>query len=458
MSQQNDLWSLFLLAMERFLAGPQDEMLSFYQVATIHYLPTQSWNNVAGLVNWGGYCTHNSNLFGIWHRPYIALVEQIMHMHATDIVDEMSPGWQQNDYKDALLRLRFPYWDWATKSVNGQIVPSVVETPTVTVFYLNGTAVQISNPLYQYQFSPSPPSFYGAVDSSYGPALPYSEMGYTVRHATTNSSTATTDNTDLELQFQSLYSSLTSRLNAIFTINQTFNQFSNYGDDLKPFYMSSDGAFWTANAARDIGVFNYTYGEVQNYTDSASMQRQAQLIYPASTAYPTTTSTAMTDMDSMDSSQVLTETYFVQVNMSRSAIGGSYGVDFFVGDVPSDPNAWRKSPSYIGSATAPYMPMPPGFSMDDLSTETSKNMVMLTQALQDAVQNDELEGMDEGSVVAFLKGNLRWRVVKNNVEIPVYDVPDLSVVVSSTEVRPATQGAGAQWIGPIVQHPEIQNS
>lgn len=92
--QQNaDQWNMYLLGLQRFQAADQNDMLSWFQIAgekyrcssTAHSLtalyagihgdPGIPWNDVSGNGNGGGYCTHQSNLFLSWHRPYMALYE-----------------------------------------------------------------------------------------------------------------------------------------------------------------------------------------------------------------------------------------------------------------------------------------------------------------------------------------------------------------------------------------------
>ena len=42
----------------------------------IHGYPTIPWDGAPGNANWGwGYCTHDSQIFPTWHRPYVALYE-----------------------------------------------------------------------------------------------------------------------------------------------------------------------------------------------------------------------------------------------------------------------------------------------------------------------------------------------------------------------------------------------
>lgn len=69
-------WNLFLIALQRFQSKNQNERLSYFQICGIHGAPFVAWDGVVATSNsQSGYCTHSSNLFGPWHRPYLALFE-----------------------------------------------------------------------------------------------------------------------------------------------------------------------------------------------------------------------------------------------------------------------------------------------------------------------------------------------------------------------------------------------
>lgn len=102
-----------------------------------------------------GYCPHTSSLFGSWHRPYLALFEQILHDRAMEIAEEYPVGEGRNKALDIAARLRLPYWDWAANPTDSEgCMPTSIRRPTVSVTYPNGTQAEISNPLYRYDFHP----------------------------------------------------------------------------------------------------------------------------------------------------------------------------------------------------------------------------------------------------------------------------------------------------------------
>lgn len=71
-----DQFNIYLLALEALQKTSQSNKLSYYQIMGIHGVPFKSWDSVQRSSNGGGgYCTHSSNLFPTWHRPYVALYE-----------------------------------------------------------------------------------------------------------------------------------------------------------------------------------------------------------------------------------------------------------------------------------------------------------------------------------------------------------------------------------------------
>lgn len=102
-----------------------------------------------------GYCPHVSNLFGTWHRPYLALFEQILHDRAVDIANEYPAGEARQKAMMIADKVRLTYWDWAADPPTSEgIMPKCLRSPTAVVTYPNGTKGEIANPLYRYDFHP----------------------------------------------------------------------------------------------------------------------------------------------------------------------------------------------------------------------------------------------------------------------------------------------------------------
>jgi len=66
-------FSLYIQALLRVYDTPEDNLISFYQIAGLHGFPLVHWNQ--SNTGSGSYCRHQSVLFPTWHRPYVALFE-----------------------------------------------------------------------------------------------------------------------------------------------------------------------------------------------------------------------------------------------------------------------------------------------------------------------------------------------------------------------------------------------
>jgi tyrosinase len=122
----------------------------------IHGRPYEPWDGVSSApgIDDPGYCAHISNIFLPWHRPYLALYEQILFGHIIDAVNEFPAGAIRQRYASAALTWRMPYWDWAVDPGAGlSVYPDILTSKTVQVSFPNGTRT-IDNPLYSYKFHP----------------------------------------------------------------------------------------------------------------------------------------------------------------------------------------------------------------------------------------------------------------------------------------------------------------
>ena len=149
-------WNLYLLALNQFKGMSQADKSSYYQIAGIHGRPFLPWDGVSFTPGQtGGYCTHEIQLFPTWHRPYLALYEQILY----GIVQEIANGMTQDKatYVAAAKTFRIPYWDWAAPAPGGAVYPSVFKgiwdgtNSWLDISMPSGTQ-RIRNPLYKYTF------------------------------------------------------------------------------------------------------------------------------------------------------------------------------------------------------------------------------------------------------------------------------------------------------------------
>lgn len=114
-----------------------------------------------------GYCPHTSNMFSTWHRPYLALFEQVLQQNAKEVAQQYPPGEIGDKYQDAAKKLRLPYWDWAIDPPDGTegSMPDSLRRPNQTITTFNGTQQQIPNPLLQYNFHPLDPAYFAPLVS-----------------------------------------------------------------------------------------------------------------------------------------------------------------------------------------------------------------------------------------------------------------------------------------------------
>jgi len=231
--QQNaDQWNLYLLGLDAFKKTDETSDLSYYGVCGIHGRPYRPWGGVAGenRGGWQGYCTHSSILFGPWHRPYLALFEQILYGIIQDIASQF-PDDTKARYQQAASTFRIPYWDWAATPQNGDYFPNQVgasDTVSVITPTSNGQEVPLANPLFSTTFHPLNP-----VEGDFTTLgrTPYDRWPTTLRYPTSTRSLDATSQEDqvfnaMATQFASLQQNINILMND--PNYKDFNAFSNH--------------------------------------------------------------------------------------------------------------------------------------------------------------------------------------------------------------------------------------
>ncbi|APA06690.1 hypothetical protein sscle_02g014600 [Sclerotinia sclerotiorum 1980 UF-70] len=147
-------WSIYIQALQAMQAENEyTNGLSYFQLAGIHGRPYVAWDGVNQAIGapTTGYCTHDSVLFTTWHRPYLALFEQVLASYAQKIaktyISTLYPS-----YQAAADNLRIPYWDWGSTPN----MPSVVNVATVSIVTPSGATTYVNNPLFRYNFQNKP--------------------------------------------------------------------------------------------------------------------------------------------------------------------------------------------------------------------------------------------------------------------------------------------------------------
>jgi tyrosinase len=213
-------FSLYVQALAALQADPESDVVSHYQMAGIHGLPYVEWDGSGGPQpvpgsGWSGYCTHGSVLFPTWHRPYVALYEQVLQAHAVQIAGKYTTS-DKAQYQAAAANLRAPYWDWAANAVPPA---EVISKTSLTVTGPNGQPLTVNpNPLYGYNFRGGANNF---------PA-PYSVWKKTLRHATNDTASAVNNVQELISTLQSSQEDITTSTYNMLTRVTTWPAFSNH--------------------------------------------------------------------------------------------------------------------------------------------------------------------------------------------------------------------------------------
>ena len=119
------------------------------------------------------------NTFPTWHRPYVALYEQLLASLFPGIVQDYAasnPDLGQR-LNDASKIWRLPYWDWGIDSD----IPDEWSNVSIDIYDSKGGVVSVSNPLNHYTFHP--------IDSSFRPFRNPNYAGWRMTLRSPNSST-----------------------------------------------------------------------------------------------------------------------------------------------------------------------------------------------------------------------------------------------------------------------------
>ncbi|KAJ7068796.1 photo-regulated tyrosinase [Mycena amicta] len=221
-------FSLFVQALTQMQLANENDPTSYFQIAGLHGVPWVQWNGSGGptWVNGShevGYCTHGTVLFPTWHRPYLALIEQIIQQHAVAIAATYRAA-DLPTYTDAASRLRFPYWDWARP--NGSVPPpQIIQSPTVQIRAADGSSPYVTNPFLRYGFQNLDHSTLAVL-----PWMPVSlrQFPVTKRYPTAKVAGAASDIDALRGALGAAQLRLTQRVYFMLTQIETWQLFSNH--------------------------------------------------------------------------------------------------------------------------------------------------------------------------------------------------------------------------------------
>ncbi|KAL8944234.1 MAG: hypothetical protein Q9211_000664 [Gyalolechia sp. 1 TL-2023] len=449
-------FDLYIQALQTFQQRDQTALLSYFQVAGIHGVPFRSWDGVDGNNN-AGYCTHASTLFPIWHRPYVALYEQVIWNYAQQIAATY-PISKRSEYRDAARTLRIPYWDWSMTPT----MPPEVNWPTIFIVGPNGTS-NVVNPLYNYTFHPQPSDtdFPPYVGSSRG--TPVASYHSTVRYPDA-AGQSQPDLANKQLQangpanvdrlfalWQAVYpeSHVTPQVNTAGTFTNDPGTTEDIDTPLTPFHSDESGQLWAPATAWSTRTFGYTYPEIVDW--GVNRSQLASNVKSGLNALYNPTGSIQRRSESRDTSNELQLSpnamdaqWFANVRVQKSAATSPFFVHLFLGAVPTDPATWSFAPNLVGS-----------HSVVDTSLLSSANpnlpatlygQIPLNHALLAAGNSD----LAPSNVIPILTSSLNWRLQNlDDSPLDVGQVPSLKIHIVGQEVKQTARADQFPEYGPL---------
>ncbi|KAJ7339997.1 tyrosinase [Mycena albidolilacea] len=120
-----------------------------------------------------------------------------------------------------------------------------------------------------------------------------------------------------------------------------------------------------------------------------------------------------------------------RVQVKKYEVGGSFSVELFLGDVPSDPAHWRTSPNFIGAHQVFANSVPDRCA--NCRTHRDAEVEGFVHLNDGIVEHSGLDSLEPDVVVPYLKTDLHWRIQKAGGEaVDIGNVPSLEVAVFAT--------------------------
>ncbi|MCJ1287371.1 hypothetical protein MMC26_006720 [Xylographa opegraphella] len=505
-------FDLYIQALQQLAQTNQSAMLSYYGVAGIHGYPNVPWDGVLG-DNTGaiGYCTHSSILFPTWHRPYVALYEQLLHANARSIATTYNST-NAATYRAAAETFRIPYWDWSLNPT----MPALANAPTITITTPSGVR-DVANPLYNYTFNPLPTS----PDFPEGDTV--SQFLSTVRFPTSLDPNATSQPVKVNRQLQANADSLhdltyqllasepdytnftssafshgnslesmhnmihgivgngghmgyipnvdrlTTIWQALYPTSFTTPEASSYGTftnpsgsledantPLTPFHASPNGTLYTSTTVRSPRTFGYAYPEVQDWNATSAAQLAATVRATINSLYNPDSATekrsARTREPGTRATSALAAHYQWAINIAAdvSQLPTPLFLHFFLAAPPPSPQSWSSAPNLI--ASLPLLATP-STSAAHPAPRLTHGQLPLTHALLRLPVSD-LPDLAPPSVLPLLRTALQWRAQRfdGGVVVSGEGAVGVRVVGRAVGARGAVErfpayGAWEEWGG-----------
>ncbi|KAF5026291.1 hypothetical protein F66182_1612 [Fusarium sp. NRRL 66182] len=209
---------------------------------------------------------------------------------------------------------------------------------------------------------------------------------------------------------------------------------------LAPFFASDDGTFWDSDMARTTEAFGYAYadtdttGKQKETLREELVQKVAKWYGAASVANLRASSGAMVNAQSQATSSIIQNGHYTEwianVRVNVEALGGNFGVHFFLGDPSSDCSGWELDTNYAGTVAIFAMNRKTG------SETMISGTAPLTSALIKKVVAGEIPHLEPQAVEPYLQKELQFRILgSDGQEVDPSDVAGLYVDISSSEVK-----------------------
>ncbi|EDU40857.1 tyrosinase [Pyrenophora tritici-repentis Pt-1C-BFP] len=473
LQKDRELWNMFLQAFSRFQAMDQSEKTSYYQVAGIHGAPFGQWDKVKGQPGQEmmGYCPHTSNIFGTWHRPYLALFEQILHDRAVEIAHEYPIGEARNRALAIAARSEFRFKDWG-HTIRYPLHPYAV----------NATSRDVEVNVRVGKQQPSLRDMLYKLLTIY---QPFSQVSNKASGGTIGNVETLHDGLHNVFGLGHMGVVEVSAFDAVFWFHhcnidrilaiyqarypdtwiedakQATGSFAvargsvlGTASPLAPFHMNALGDMWTSTTSRNWTSFGYTYPEVANNPDNATLTSSINRLYkPKTQGLSNINATHPVPGGNSTNATAQATDWLCQVNLPTD-IKISYSVRAFLGEPSTNPVDWPTDPNYVGqiaSMSSPRM---------SSSVVTTGNIV-LTEKLAQKHASGELKSLDKETVAAYLKEKFSWRIqALDYTEIPRTNPPaGLNVTVFNVPVSiPKSDTEVPTWNGQIEYNEEIHGN
>jgi len=213
---------------------------------------------------------------------------------------------------------------------------------------------------------------------------------------------------------------------------------------LRPFRGLS-GGYWTSDGVRDTSLFGYGYYETPKWKYSKSTEKQysdtvkrtVANLYGPTVNRNSKIDVANTTEEGIDNS-IINDGFYnewrIDCQADKSALNGTYIVNFFLERPSRDPKEWSSQPGLVGSYVVftHVMQAAPGIDAGQIDNNVT-GTVPLTDAMIKAFPYTDLNSLKREEAAGWLIKNLRWRVtLDDGTPVKVKNVKGLSVSVSTS--------------------------